>query len=186
MASQPTINWTLSKWLAFKTDHARDLVIASVNALDPEFSAENCRNLVAAHGQFRQLVNPVYDDPIMQRMFVEVISERGGDLVSSTIPKPDDANIAHAKFSSKLPVGLVPRMAWFYASQYVDRGLAQLSFMARLADSDFQLDFESHGRVWNAFKCELDQLDLSEADEERLAIGVQSALKVYCRFLNLG
>ena len=186
MANQPTINWTLSKWLAFKTDHARDLVIASVNALDPEFSAQNCRNLLAAHGQFRQLVNPVYDDPVMQRMFVEVMAERGDELISSPNPKADNPNTAFVKCSSKLPLGLVPRMAWLYASQFADRGLAQLSYMARLADSDFKLDFDEHGRIWNAFRRELDQLNLSEADEERLAIGVQSALKVYCGFLNRG
>ncbi len=179
MANTPGINWTLSKWLAVKTDDARDLLIAKINTYDPSLSHDNCRGLLTAHLEFQRLVDPLYGDPVLQQMFGNVLPECFNRMAGLTVLEPQNALREYAIFHSKLPAGLIPRMGWLYAAEFVDRGLAQLSYTSRLKDLNFSLDFVEYSRIWDVFKAQLDQLCLSESEEEKLVNGIKSALRFY-------
>lgn len=179
MANTPNINWTLSKWLAVKTDDARDLLIARINAYDPSLSYDNCRRLLTAHLQFQRSVHPIYGDPVLQQMFGNILPECSNRVAGLVVPNPQTNFLENAIYRSKLPLGLMPRMGWLYAAQFVDRGLAQLSYTAQLSYPNLTLDFPEYTRVWDEFKTQLDQLHLSETEEEKLVNGVRSALRFY-------
>ena len=85
MANTPGINWTLSKWLAVKTDDARDLLIAKINTYDPSLSHDNCRGLLTAHLEFQRLVDPLYGDPVLQQNCVKKPA-RCKRILSSCMP----------------------------------------------------------------------------------------------------
>lgn len=179
MANTPNVNWTLSKWLAVKTDDARDLLITRINAYDPSLSYDNCRKLLTAHLQFQRLVDPVYGDPVLQQMFGNILPECFNRMAGLAVSNPQTNFLEHAVYRSKLPLGLMPRMGWLYAAEFVDRGLAQLSYTAQLSHPNLTLDFVEYRRVWDEFKAQLDQLHLSETEEEKLVNGVRSALRFY-------
>ncbi|MCF8471982.1 MAG: hypothetical protein K9G27_04210 [Sphingomonadaceae bacterium] len=61
-------SWSLSKWLAVKTSHARDLVIGYIETYQPVMSEINYQRLLLAHEHYHQLVKPVYDDPNIKRL----------------------------------------------------------------------------------------------------------------------
>jgi hypothetical protein len=61
-------SWSLSKWLAVKTSHARDLVIDCIESHQPVMSETNCQRLLLAHVHYHQMVKPVYDDPNIKRL----------------------------------------------------------------------------------------------------------------------
>lgn len=178
-ANMPSISWTLSKWLAVKTDDARDLLIARINAYDPSLSPDNCRRLLSAHLQFQRLVDPVYGDPVVKQMFGNVLPECFNRMAGLTVSSLQDRLHEHATFHSKLPGGLMPRIGWLYAAEFVDRGLAQLSYTTRLKHLNFSLDIVEYSRIWAVFKDQLDQLCLSESEEEKLVNGTKSALRLY-------
>ena len=73
----------------------------------------------------------------------------------------------------------MPRIGWLYAAEFVDRGLAQLSYTTRLKHLNFSLDIVEYSRIWDVFKDQLDQLCLSESEEEKLVNGTKSALRLY-------
>lgn len=177
------IDWTLSKWLAVKTDGVRDQLVEEIGAHDPSLRNDNYRGLLAAHDQFRGLVKPVYRDPILQRMFAKFLPERRHQLVQGQSQIIQLANGDRTQLRSKLPSGLVPRMGWLYAAEFVDRGLAQLAETAQKNDIRIDVDLTEYNRLWTAFRSELDQLELSESEEERLVNGAISALSLYCGLL---
>lgn len=175
--------WTLSKWLAAKTDDTRDLLVASINTRHPAINLDNCKSLISAHSQFLQLVEPVYTDPIFQQKFAAFLPARSSQAYR--LFRSDSGSASHTQnlVRAKLPQGLVPRIGWLYAATFVDRGLAQLSNTAQLSDDSVTIDFEENSRNWKSFKAELDQLYLSEAEEGRLVDAVRSALCAYCKLL---
>jgi hypothetical protein len=61
-------SWWLSKWLAVKTSHARNLVIDYIESHQPVMSEINCQRLLLAHVHYHQLVKPVYGDPSIMRL----------------------------------------------------------------------------------------------------------------------
>lgn len=177
------MTWTLSKWLAAKTDHSRELLVASINTRHPATSNDNCRSLLLAHSQFLKMVEPMHDDPILERMFTAFLHERRRQFDHVPTSDPNSANQVQLVYYSKLPRGLIPRIGWLYTAAFVDRGLAQLSETAQLSDVSVTIDFEEHRRMWQSFKAELDGLYLSEADEVRLVDAVRSAFSAYCKLL---
>jgi heme oxygenase len=171
--------WSLSRWLAVKTSPARDLVIDCIESHQPVTSESNCQRLLLAHVYYLQFVQPVYDDPNIKRMLFPFFDIRQPKMLE---PKAAQQIVPDLHFSGQhrsLPLGLLPRMGWLYATQFVDFGLSQLLADPKANNLNFFVDAETRKGEWQAFRKDLDVLHLSESEEEALAKAACSALSTY-------
>lgn len=171
--------WSLSRWLAVKTSYARDLVIDCIESHQPVISEVNCQRLLLAHVYYHQLVRPIYDDPNLKRLLFLFFGIRQPQLFG---PKAAQQNVLDLQFfghGRSLPLGLLPRMGWLYATQFVDLGLSQLLTDSEANHLNFCVDAEKRKDEWQAFRKDLDVLHLSENEEEVFAKAACSALSTY-------
>jgi len=113
-------SWSLSKWLAVKTSHARDLVIDCIESHQPVRSEINCQRLLLAHVHYHQLVKPVYDDPNIKRLLFPFFDIRQPQVLEPKAPRKILPDLHFAGHGRGVPFGLFPRMGWLYATQFVD------------------------------------------------------------------
>lgn len=78
----------------------------------------------------------------------------------------------------------MPRLGWLYATEFVDLGLTRLIAETPAELLNVDVNSEASRSVWQAFRDQLDRLELSERDEENLAKGACSALATYSAFFN--
>lgn len=171
--------WSLSRWLAVKTSHARDLVIDCIESHQPVISEINCQRLLVAHVYYLQLVQPVYDDPNLKRLLFPFFDIRQPQLFEPKAHQQTVPDLHFARRRRTLPLGLLPRMGWLYATQFVDIGLSQLLADPKARNLNFFVDAETRKGEWQAFRKDLDVLQLSENEEEALAKAACSALSTY-------
>jgi heme oxygenase len=171
--------WSLSRWLAVKTGHARDLVIDCIESHQPLISEINCQRLLLAHVYYLQLVQPVYDDPNLKRLLFPFFDIRQPKFFGLKAPQQIVPNLHFSSQRRSLPLGLLPRMGWLYATQFVDFGLSQLLADPKASSLNFFVDAETRKGEWQAFRKDLDILHLSENEEEGLANAACSALITY-------
>ncbi len=171
--------WSLSRWLAVKTSHARDLVIDCIEFHQPVTSEISCQRLLLAHVYYLQLVQPVYDDPNLKRLLFPFFDIRRPPLLEAKAPRKLALDLHFSGQIRSLPHGLLPRMGWLYATQFVDFGLSQLLADLKANHLNFPLDAEKRRGEWQAFRKDLDVLHLSESEEEALAKAACSALSTY-------
>lgn len=176
--------WSLSKWLAVKTSEARDLVVDCIESHQPVISEINCQRLLLAHVHYHRLVKPVYDDPNLKRLLFPFFDTHRPQLFEPKAPRqvvPDLQFLSHGR---NLPLGLLPRMGWLYATQFVDFGLSQLLADPKASHLSLSIDAEHRKDEWRAFRNDLDVLNLSENDEESLAKAACVALSTYSGIFN--
>lgn len=176
--------WSLSRWLAVKTSHARDLVIDCIESHQPVINEINCQRLLLAHVYYHQLVRPVYDDPNIKRLLFPFFDTRQPQLFEPKTPRKLVPDLHLFSQSRGLPFGLLPRMGWLYATQFVDFGLSQLLTDPKANHLNFCVDAEKRKGEWQAFRKDLDVLHLSENEEEALAKAACSALRTYSGIFN--
>jgi heme oxygenase len=176
--------WSLSRWLAIKTSHARDLVIDCIESHQPVISDINFQRLLLAHVYYHQLVRPVYDDPNLKRLLFPFFHIRQSQFLEPKVPRQPFPNLNFSGQGRVLPLGLVPRMGWLYATQFVDFGLSQLLTGSKAKHLSFWIDAEKRKEEWQAFRKDLDILHLSENQEEALAKAACYALSTYSNIFN--
>jgi hypothetical protein len=176
--------WSLSRWLAIKTSHARDLVIDCIESHQPVISDINCQRLLLAHVYYHQLVRPVYDDPNLKRLLFPFFDIRQPQFLEPKVPRQPFPTLNFSGKGRVLPLGLVPRMGWLYATQFVDFGLSQLLTGPKANHFSFWVDAEKRKDEWQAFRKDLDVLHFSENQEEALAKAACSALSTYSNIFN--
>lgn len=172
-------SWSLSRWLAVKTSHARDLVIDCIESHQPVVSEFNCQRLLLAHVYYHQLVRPVYDDPNLKRLLFPFFDMRQPQLFEPQAAQQNIPDLYISGHGRSLPLGLLPRMGWLYATQFVDFGLSQLLTDPKASHLNFCVDAEKRKGEWQAFRKDIDVLHLSENEEEALAKAACSALSTY-------
>jgi heme oxygenase len=177
-------SWSLSKWLAVKTSHARDLVIDCIESHQPVMSETNCQRLLLAHVHYHQMVKPVYDDPNIKRLLFPFFDIRQPQVFEPKAPRQIVPDLQFSGHGRSVPFGLLPRMGWLYATQFVDFGLTQLLTDPKANHLNLRVDAENRKREWQAFRHDLDVLHLSENEEEALAKAACSALSTYSGIFN--
>jgi heme oxygenase len=176
--------WTLSRWLAVKTANARETIVECIASHQPTVSEIRCQRLLVAHLQFFHLVSPIYDDANLKRMFFSFLSEQEiGSFKRQLFSRQVEADLPTLLYARRVPGGLLPRLGWLYATEFVDRGLTRL-FAETPSVPNVDFNSEASGWVWQAFRDQLDRLELSERDEENLAKAASSALTTYSGFFN--
>lgn len=158
--------------------------MACIDSHQPTADEIRCQRLLDAHLQFFHLVAPIYDDSNLKRMFFSFLSEQEiGSFKRQLDSRQFEADPPTLSYIRRVPGGLLPRLGWLYATEFVDRGLTRLFADTPSAPS---VDFssETSGLVWQAFRDQLDRLELSERDEENLAKAACSALATYSGFFN--
>lgn len=176
--------WSLSKWLAVKTSYARELVIDCIESHQPVISEINCQRLLLAHVHYHQLVKPVYNDPNLKRLLFPFFDIRQPQLFEPKAPRQIVPDLHFSGYGRSVPLGLLPRMGWLYATQFVDFGLSQLLADPKANHLNFCVDAEQRKGEWQAFRNDLDILHLSENEEEALAKAACSALRTYSGIFN--
>lgn len=176
--------WSLSKWLAFKTSHARDLVIDCIETHHPVISEINCQRLLLAHVHYHQLVKPVYDDPNIKRLLFPFFDIRQPQVFEAKAPRQIMAGLHFSGHARSVPFGLLPRMGWLYATQFVDFGLSQLLTDPKADHLNLSVDADGRKSEWQALRHDLDVLQLSDNEEEALAKAACSALSTYSTIFN--
>jgi heme oxygenase len=177
-------SWSLSKWLAVKTSHARDLVIDCIESYQPVMSETNCQRLLLAHVHYHEMVKPVYDDPNIKRLLFPFFDVRQPHVFEPIAPQKIVPDLQFSGHGRSVPFGLLPRMGWLYATQFVDFGLTQLLTDPKAKHLNLRVDAEKRKSEWQAFRHDLDVLHLSENEEEALAKAACSALSTYSGIFN--
>ena len=176
--------WTLSRWLAVKTASARETIVACIDSHQPTANEIRCQRLLDAHLRFFHLVAPIYDDTNLKRMLFSFLSEQEiGSFKRQLNSRQVETDLPTLFYARRLPGGLLPRLGWLYATEFVDRGLTRL-FVDTPAAPNIDFSPEASGSVWQAFRDQLDRLELSERDEENLAKAACAALATYSGFFN--
>lgn len=171
--------WSLSKWMAFKTSDARSLIVQCINFYQPAKSSVGCQRLVQAHLRFHRLVSPVYRDTNLASIFMPFFAERKTGYYNtdmSNCAAPDAEIISTIRLA---PKGLLPRMGWLYAAEFVNCGLTKLLDCALADHLEYKTDLKDARRSWESFRRDLDLLNLSDRDEESLARSAHAALIIY-------
>lgn len=177
-------HWTLSKWLAAKTSTSRHSIVACIDSHQPTLSDIRCRRLLIAHLQFFHLVAPLYDDANLRRMFYSFLADREVASFKRQLDRDNQHELPISLHGGRVPSGLLPRIGWLYATEFVDRGLTRLLADTPTAPLNVDVNSEASRLVWQAFRDQLDRLELSDRDEENLARGACSALATYSGFFN--
>ena len=176
--------WSLSKWLAVKTSHARDLVVDCIESHHPVINEINCQRLLLAHVHYHQLVKPVYDDPNIKRLLFAFFDIRQPQVLEPRAARHIVLDLHFSGHRRSVPFGLLPRMGWLYATQFVDFGLSQLLTDPKADHLNLSVDAERRKSEWQALRHELDVLRLSDNEEEALAKAACSALSTYSSIFN--
>jgi len=135
--------------------------------------------LLLAHEYYLQMVQPAYDDPNLKRLLFPFFGIRRPQFFAAKAPQQRTSDLHFSGQSRSLPLGLLPRMGWLYATEFVDFGLAQLLADSKANHLNFPVDAERRRGEWQAFRKDLDVLHLSENEEEALAKAACSALSTY-------
>jgi heme oxygenase len=184
MTEYAPAHWTLSQWLAVKTATARDSIVACIDTYQPTISDTRCKQLLFAHLQFFSLVAPIYDDTNLKRMFSSFLTVQEIASFKRQLARDVEHQVPVALNARRIPGGLLPRLGWLYATEFVDRGLTRLLTGTSAECLSLDIDPQASDMIWQAFRDQLDRLDLSECDEEKLAKSASSALVTYSGCFN--
>jgi heme oxygenase len=171
--------WTLSKWLAVQTDAARHSIVACIDCYQPTRSESSCNLLLNAHLRFYQVVTPIYRDTNLKRLFFSYLTEREVASFDRQLREEMEQVYAGDMAAKRVPSGLIPRIGWLYAAEFVERGIIRLFAETRPTYTGINMNFDESAALWKRFRNQLDSLDLSEADELCLARSARSALVSY-------
>lgn len=171
--------WTLSKWLAVQTDAARHSIVACIDCYQPTRTESSCNRLLNAHVRFYEAVTPIYSDTNLKRLFFSHLTEREVASLERQLREEMDQVYTLDMAAKRVPNGLIPRIGWLYAAEFVERGIIRLFAETRPTYPGMKINFEQSAAMWKRFRNQLDGLDLSETDEQCLARSARSALISY-------
>ncbi len=150
---------------------------------------ESCQRLLAAQMVMRSSVRPLYDDPLIRRQFPQLtrsvnLDQNILDLAGLGLVRADKLAVLDC-----LPNGFINRLGWLYISE----SLAQVGpiwwKMAReLEFTEIVSDFHMPPRADNSYRWlllteTLDNLSLSEVEEDRVFAGARSAISLFAKLI---
>jgi len=152
-------------------------------------SPESYQHLLAAQLVMISSVRPLYHDPMIQRQFPQLTSTDNLvqiilDLAGLGLKRAHELDAVDC-----LPHGFINRLGWLYISECLTQmapswwELArELELTENVAGSDAQPLTENPYR-WLLFKETLDNLSLSEVEEDRIFAGARSAIRLFAKLI---
>ncbi|OYZ86799.1 MAG: hypothetical protein B7Y00_05950, partial [Sphingomonadales bacterium 17-56-6] len=152
-------------------------------------SRESYQRLLAAQLVMLSSVRPLYHDPLIQRQFPQLTSTDNLvqiilDLAGLGLKRADKLAAVDC-----LPYGFVSRLGWLYISEWLTQmapswwELArELELTENVAGYDAQPLTENPYR-WLLLKETLDNLSLSEVEEDRIFAGARSAIRLFAKLI---
>lgn len=152
-------------------------------------SSESYQRLLAAQLVMLASVRPLYDDPLIQRQFPQLT--RADNLVQIIL---DLARLGLRRADKLaavdcLPHGFINRLGWFYISESLTQIVPSWWEMAReLEVSESVTKYHALGRAENSYRWlrlteTLDNLSLSEVEEDRIFAGARSAINLFAKLI---
>jgi heme oxygenase len=152
-------------------------------------SSESYQHLLAAQLVMLASVRPLYDDPLIQRQFPQLT--RADNLVQIILDLARLGLSPADKLAAVdcLPHGFINRLGWFYISESLTHLVPSCWELAReleltenVAGDHAQPRTENSYR-WLLLKETLDNLSLSEVEEDRIFAGARSAISLFAKLV---
>ena len=150
---------------------------------------ESYQRLLAAQLVMLSSVRPLYHDPLIQRQFPQLTSTDNLvqiilDLAGLGLKRAHELDAVDC-----LPYGFVSRLGWLYISEWLTQmapswwELArELELTENVVGYDAQPLTENPYR-WLLLKETLDNLSLSEVEEDRIFAGARSAIRLFAKLI---
>lgn len=152
-------------------------------------SRESYQRLLAVQLVMLSSVRPLYDDPLIQRQFPQLA--RADNLVQIIV---DHAGLGLRRADKLatvdcLPHGFINRLGWFYISESLTQIVPSWWEMAvELELTESVSDYHVPPRADNSYRWQLltetlDNLSLSDVEEDRIFAGARSAISFFAKLI---
>jgi heme oxygenase (biliverdin-IX-beta and delta-forming) len=162
--------------------------LSRIIAYEPFSSREKYRHFLIMRFRFHHHIEPLYTDPILRRISVGLPENGWAALILQDMLDLDIRHVPNFVAKPTLPGGLIQRLGWLYFAGLTQRGTNAL--LEKAGELQLNEKFgarhlaQGNNRNWQAFTDGLDQLGMSEVEEERLYSGARSALSFANKLLN--
>ena len=176
-----------SKRLKARTTGTHERLDQSIMAGKPFSSRDRYAMFVQVQYQFHRDINVLYDDAALDALFPDLKGRRrfeqvGQDLIDLgfELPAPDAA----PAFAEGIEIDLPTALGWLYVAEGSNLGAAFLLKEALKLELSEEFGArhlagapEGRGLHWRTFTAALDEIDLTEAEEERVVAGAEAAFR---------
>ena len=182
---------TISSRIEAEIKETYDQLSSRIAAYEPFSSLEKYQHILTMMFRFHHQIDPLYTDPVIRQMSLGLPEKGSAALILQDIADLGICRIPDVVAKPTLPGGLIQRLGWLYVVGLAQQGTkmllemaGQLQLDANLGASYLAEQAEGSNQHWRAFTDGLDQLDMSEVEEERLYSGARSALSFANKLLN--
>jgi len=176
-----------SKRLKARTTGTHERLDQSIMACDPFANLERYAMFLKVQYQFHRDINALYDDATLDALLPDMKGRRrfgevGQDLIDVGFELP--AADSTPAFVSDRQIDLPTALGWLYVAEGSNLGAAFLLKEAlKLGLSEEQGARhlagapEGRGLHWRTFTAALDDIELTDAEEERVVAGAEAAFR---------
>ena len=176
-----------SKRLKARTTGTHERLDQSIMACDPFASRERYAMFVKVQYQFHRDIDVLYDDPALDALLPDLKGRRrfgevGQDLIDLSFDLP--AADAAPAFAADTQVDLPTALGWLYVAEGSNLGAAfllkealKLGLSEELGARHLAGAPEGRGLHWRTFTVALDEIELTDSEEERVVAGAEAAFR---------
>ncbi|TCQ76155.1 heme oxygenase [Ochrobactrum sp. BH3] len=176
-----------SKRLKARTTGTHERLDQSIMAGDPFASRERYASFVEVQYQFHRDIDALYDAAVLDRLLPDLAGRRrfalvGQDLIDLGFDLPVADGVP--AFAAGSDVDLPTALGWLYVAEGSNLGAAfllkealKLGLSEELGARHLAGAPEGRGLHWRTFTAALDEIELTDAEEERVVAGAEAAFR---------
>lgn len=174
-----------AKRLKEATHGTHDRLDKSITGHNPFESRERYALFVKVQHQFHREIDALYANPVLDKLLPDLAGRRRFDLIEQDLADLGmDAPVSDAPpaFASNADVDLPTALGWLYVAEGSNLGAAFLLKEAKkiglsetLGARHLAAAPEGRGLHWKTFTAALDEVNLSDAEEERVIAAAHAA-----------
>ncbi|PRA54416.1 biliverdin-producing heme oxygenase [Ochrobactrum sp. MYb68] len=176
-----------SKRLKARTTGTHERLDQSIMAGDPFASRERYALFVEVQYQFHRDIDALYDAAVLDRLLPDLAGRRrfalvGQDLIDLGFDLPVADGVP--AFPAGSDVDLPTALGWLYVAEGSNLGAAfllkealKLGLSEELGACHLAGAPEGRGLHWRTFTAALDEIELTDAEEERVVAGAEAAFR---------
>jgi heme oxygenase len=174
-----------AKRLKEATHTTHDRLDKSIMAHNPFGARERYAVFVKVQHQFHREIDALYSNPVLDKLLPDLAGRRRFDLIEQDLAdlgmsaaEPEAAPVFAAGAEADLPTAL----GWLYVAEGSNLGAAfllkeakKLGLSETFGARHLAAAPEGRGLHWKTFTAALDEVSLTEAEEERVIAGAKAA-----------